>query len=66
MGIARREHTGSYKYEAFRLKSKCVLGPVVRDSWGSSDGVSSLQSENENLKQRAGNACLVLTSKIVR
>lgn len=66
MAIARRERARSYKSEAFRLKSKCVLEQVVRDRWGSGDGVSALHSENENLKQRAGKAFLVLTSKIVR
>lgn len=47
MGIVRREPVGSYRYEAFRLKYKSVLGLEVRDRLGSGDGVSSLQSENE-------------------
>lgn len=48
MGIARRERARSYKYEAFRLNFKCALEQVVRGRWGSGDGVSSLQRENEN------------------
>lgn len=66
MGITRRGKARSYKYEAFGLNSKCVLGQVRRDRWETPDGgASSLQSE-KNLKQRAGESFLTLTSKTVR